>query len=83
MTAATGARPGCLLVSTRALCARQLGRQGEDVAGLDRSFVTPGPGEYDAVAWATPRPGPALDAVLIARDVRPGHRRARELDRGA
>lgn len=70
LSAAPGARPSCLLVSTRALCAQNLGRQGEDVAGLDRTFTTGAAASYDVTAWAAARPGPALDRI-IERAVRP------------
>ncbi len=64
--AAAGDRSGCVVYDRRPLCAAALYRQGEDDAGLDRTYTLPSGGEYAVQADVVPRPGPALDAALVS-----------------
>ena len=64
MSTPDDARNGCAFVGSRPHCAVGLARLGEESAGLDRTFTLPSPGSYDLSTTATPRAGPALDALL-------------------
>ena len=58
-------RPGCVLDETdEALCAAGLVSGAEDARYVDRSFTSTSVLDLDVFATGTPRPGPALDALL-------------------
>jgi arabinofuranan 3-O-arabinosyltransferase len=61
---AAGARSGCVTTGERAICARALGRAGEDEARLDRTFSLDQSGPMPVVGTALPVSGPALDSWL-------------------
>ena len=67
--AASGNRDGCYPLLARWLCGSRLARASEDGVGLDRTFGLTSSGTYLVTqAWAKPRSGAALAAVL-ARDL--------------
>lgn len=63
-SAAPGARGGCVLVDRRPLCAAGLAQLGEDNAAVDRTFALGVGATYAPTVTATPRAGPALDALI-------------------
>ncbi|MEV5003077.1 alpha-(1-_3)-arabinofuranosyltransferase domain-containing protein [Nocardioides sp. LML1-1-1.1] len=58
-------RTGCVVVAGTARCASGTARTGEDGTTLRRSFALPGDRAYDVSVTAVPRPGAALDALLL------------------
>ena len=70
MAVTDDARPGCVLVSNRPLCAVGTAQLGEESSGLDRTFTLPASDTYELSVTAVPRAGAALDALLRAQ-IRP------------
>lgn len=58
-------RTGCVVVADSPRCAARTQRSGEDGATLRRSFTLAGARDYDVAVTAVPRPGAALDALLL------------------
>ena len=58
---------GCAVEATgRPRCSAALVHGPEETGGLDRAFPLDRPASYDVTATVTPRPGPALDALISA-----------------
>ena len=64
LTTGRGARPGCLPVGDRPVCAAALPESDEDSDAVDRAFTVDAPALYGVAVTARARPGTATDALL-------------------
>ena len=64
LTARKGEQTGCAAVSGQLVCTPQLGRAGEERAGIQRIVNVASAGDYRLRMWVRPRPGAALDRIL-------------------
>ena len=61
---AASATPACYFISDQPKCSPEVARGSEDGSVIDRTVQVPVGGSYTLGAWARPRPGAALDALL-------------------
>jgi arabinofuranan 3-O-arabinosyltransferase len=68
LTASVDGRPWCVHPPSAVICTDLIGRPGEDDAAIDRVVAIPAASRAALLLEGVPRPGTALDALIVAAD---------------